>query len=57
MSSGLDRDCTAQAETISYIAVADLDLDQGVLGLLDEERTRALIKAIGFVIASDCEPS
>ncbi|MGA7496007.1 MAG: type II toxin-antitoxin system PemK/MazF family toxin [Isosphaeraceae bacterium] len=54
---GLDMDCTAQAETISYIAVADLDLDQGILGILDEERTRALIKAIGHVIASDCEPS
>jgi mRNA-degrading endonuclease toxin of MazEF toxin-antitoxin module len=53
---GLDKDCVAQAETISYIAISDLDLDQGVLGVLDEARMRALIKAIGNVIASDCEP-
>ncbi len=53
---GLDKDCVAQAETVSYIAVADLDLDQGVLGVLDETRMRAFIKAIGHVIASDCEP-
>ena len=53
---GLNKDCVAQAETVSYIAVADLDLDQGVLGVLDEARMRALIKAIGKVIASDCEP-
>jgi mRNA-degrading endonuclease toxin of MazEF toxin-antitoxin module len=53
---GLDKDCVAQAETVSYIAVVDLDLDQGVLGVLDEARMRALIKAIGHVIASDCEP-
>jgi len=53
---GLDKDCVAQAETISYIAVVDLDMDQGVLGVLDEVRMRALIKAIGNVIASECEP-
>ena len=54
---GLDKDCVAQAETVSYITVVDLDLDQGVLGVLDEARMRALIKAIGNVIASDCEPA
>ena len=53
---GLSKNCVAQAETISYVAIADLDLDQGVLGVLDEARLRALIKAIGNVIASDCEP-
>jgi mRNA-degrading endonuclease toxin of MazEF toxin-antitoxin module len=39
---GLEKDCVAQAETISYIAVADLDLDHGVLGVIDEVRMRAL---------------
>jgi len=53
---GLNKDCVAQAETISYIAVVDLDMDRGLLGVLDEVRMRALIKAIGNVIASDCEP-
>ncbi|MFI5455768.1 MAG: hypothetical protein ACHRXM_09990 [Isosphaerales bacterium] len=46
----------AQAETISYIAVVDLDMDQGVLGVLDDLRMKVLIKAIGHAIASDCEP-
>ena len=53
---GLDKDCVAQAETISYIATADLDLDRGVIGTLDETRMRAVVKAIGNAIASDCEP-
>jgi mRNA-degrading endonuclease toxin of MazEF toxin-antitoxin module len=53
---GLEKDCVAQAETISSIAIADLDLDQGTLGVLDELRMRAPIKAIGNVIVSDCEP-
>jgi hypothetical protein len=46
----------AQAETISFIPIVDLDLDSGVLGSLDEVRLRDLIKAIGYVPASDCEP-
>ncbi len=41
--SGLDTDCVAQAETVSYIAVADLGLDQGILGVLDEAMNQALI--------------
>jgi mRNA-degrading endonuclease toxin of MazEF toxin-antitoxin module len=53
---GLDKDCVAQAETISYIALSDLHLDAGPLGTLDEPRMRELIKAIGNVMASDCEP-
>jgi mRNA-degrading endonuclease toxin of MazEF toxin-antitoxin module len=53
---GLVRDCVAQAETISYIAVSDLDPDAGVIGVLDASRMRALIKAIGHVLSSECEP-
>jgi mRNA-degrading endonuclease toxin of MazEF toxin-antitoxin module len=54
---GMTRDCVAQAETISYIGAADLDLDQGAVGVLDAARMRELIKAIGNVISSDCEPN
>lgn len=54
---GLTRDCVAQAETISELAAADLDLDSGAIGVLDEARLRALIKAIGNMLASDCEPA
>ena len=53
---GLEKDCVAQAETISYIAAADLDLERGILGVLDAERRRSLIRAIGHVLQSDCEP-
>jgi mRNA-degrading endonuclease toxin of MazEF toxin-antitoxin module len=53
---GLTKDCVAQAETISFIAVSDLDPDAGVVGVLDDARQRALIRAIGYVLASDCEP-
>jgi hypothetical protein len=53
---GLTKDCVAQAETITYLAVSDLDLDAGAIGVLDESRLRGLIKAIGNVMGSDCEP-
>ena len=54
---GLTKDCVAQAETISYIAVSDLDPDAGRIGVVDDPRMRALVKAIGHVIHSDCEPA
>ena len=54
---GLTKDCVAQAETITYLAVSDLDMDSGLIGVLDEVRMRALIKAIGHMLASDCEPA
>lgn len=53
---GLTKDCVAQAETITYIECADLDLDAGPLGILDEARMRDLIRAIGNMMGSDCEP-
>jgi len=53
---GLTKDCVAQAETITYLAVSDLDLDAGVLGVLDALRMRELVRAVGNMMASDCEP-
>jgi len=53
---GLVKDCVAQSETITYLAVSDLDLDSGWLGVLDEARLRDLIRAIGNMMSSDCEP-
>jgi mRNA-degrading endonuclease toxin of MazEF toxin-antitoxin module len=53
---GLAKDCVAQAETITYLAVSDLDLDSGAIGVLDEVRMRDLIRAIGHLLAADCEP-
>jgi mRNA-degrading endonuclease toxin of MazEF toxin-antitoxin module len=54
---GLSKDCVAQAETISFLDVSDLDLDHGVVGHLDEIRMRDLIRAIGNMLGSECEPA
>jgi mRNA-degrading endonuclease toxin of MazEF toxin-antitoxin module len=53
---GLTKDCVAQAESITYLAVSDLDPDSGAIGVLDEVRMRELIKVIGDMLASDGEP-
>jgi len=53
---GLTKDCVAQAETITYLAVSDLDLDAGVVGILGENWLRDMIRAIGNMMGSDCEP-
>jgi mRNA-degrading endonuclease toxin of MazEF toxin-antitoxin module len=55
-SFGLAKDCVAQAETIFSIRKALLDLDDGPIGSLDDETFRDLIRAIGHVLRSDCEP-
>src|SRR5947209_7035402 len=41
---GLTKDCVAQAETVTYLAISDLDHDAGILGTLDESRFRELIR-------------
>jgi hypothetical protein len=46
----------AQCENILSIDLAQLDLTSGPLGTLDELSLRDVIKAIGHVIESDCEP-
>jgi mRNA-degrading endonuclease toxin of MazEF toxin-antitoxin module len=53
---GLPKDCVAQGEAITFIEIADLDLDAGLLGKVNDEKMRDLIRAIGFVISSECEP-
>jgi mRNA-degrading endonuclease toxin of MazEF toxin-antitoxin module len=54
---GLTKDCVAQAEAITYVAISELDMDAGAIGVLDEVRLRELIKAIGNMMGSDCEPA
>src|SRR5438034_449937 len=53
---GMSKDCVAQAETITVIPKVQLDLASGALGKLDDLTLRDLVKAIGHVIESDCEP-
>jgi mRNA-degrading endonuclease toxin of MazEF toxin-antitoxin module len=53
---GLTKDCVAQAETIAPYELSDLDLASGPIGVLDAATLRDLIKAVGHVMDSDCEP-
>src|SRR5438067_2480982 len=53
---GLSKDCVAQCEYMLALDVAQLDLANGPMVLLDDVTLRDVIKAIGHVIESDCEP-
>lgn len=52
---GFTKDCVAQCENI--FLVAKDSLDPHPIGLLDDVSMRAVVKAIGHVIDSDCEPN
>jgi len=53
---GLTKDCVAQCEQTLALQVAQLDLASGPTWKLDSATIRDVIKAIGYVIESDCEP-
>jgi len=53
---GLAKNCVAQAEQLSAILLDYIDVEQGPIGRLDGMKMRDLIRAIGHVIDSDCEP-
>ena len=52
---GFTKDCVAQCERVTLLRKADLDSD--IVGILDTSRMRDVIRAIGLVMDSDCEPS
>ncbi len=54
---GLPQDCVVQGESAGPIRVARLDLAAGPLARLDGITFREVIKAIGYVLDSDCEPN
>jgi mRNA-degrading endonuclease toxin of MazEF toxin-antitoxin module len=53
---GFTVDCVAQCENILSIDQTQLDLAAGSMGILDEAALQKVIKAIGYVIKSDCKP-
>ena len=53
---GFTTDCVAQCENLLSIDLNQIDLSAGPLGALDETAFRDVIKAIGYVMDSDCEP-
>ncbi len=52
---GFTTDCVAQCENLLSIEKSEIDLASGSIGELDEFAMREVIKAIGYVMASDCE--
>ena len=53
---GFTIDCVAQCENVLSVETTQLDLETGPVGRLNAVSMRAVIKALGHVIASDCEP-
>lgn len=53
---GFTSDCVAQCENLLSIDLTQIDASTGPLGVLDELAFRDVIKAIGHVMDSDCEP-
>ncbi|HEY5314754.1 MAG TPA: type II toxin-antitoxin system PemK/MazF family toxin [Pirellulales bacterium] len=51
------ENCVAQGDSLSRILANDLDLSLGAVATLDAARMRAVIRAIGYTIDSDCEPA
>lgn len=53
----LTEDCVAQCDNLARIAIEEImDLEAGPLGVLSGTAMREVIRAIGHVIQSDCEP-
>ena len=50
-------DCCAQAENIGLKWKHDVEIEDGPAGTLDESRMRDLIRAIGYMIDAECEPT
>jgi mRNA-degrading endonuclease toxin of MazEF toxin-antitoxin module len=53
---GLSKDCVICAESMTIVGIDEIDFDRGMIGALEEEHQRSLIRAIGYVIEGDCEP-
>src|SRR5690242_20739546 len=53
---GFTTDCVAQCENILSVDKGQVDLAAGPIGVLDDTALRDVVKAIGYVLESDCEP-
>jgi mRNA-degrading endonuclease toxin of MazEF toxin-antitoxin module len=53
---GFTADCVAQCDNVLSVEVSHMDLANGPVGVLSPEAVRSVVKAIGYVIESDCEP-
>jgi hypothetical protein len=53
---GLTADCVAQCERLAPLDFDQIELAAGLIGVLDDAKFRQVVRAIGFVIGSECEP-
>ena len=53
---GFTVDCVAQCENLLSIDQGQLDLGGGPRGVLDATALSKIVRAIGYVIESNCEP-
>ncbi|HEY7215858.1 MAG TPA: type II toxin-antitoxin system PemK/MazF family toxin [Thermoanaerobaculia bacterium] len=53
---GFMTNCVAQCENVLSIDKNQLDVNAGPIGVLDDSSLRDIVKAIGYVLQSDCEP-
>lgn len=54
---GFTQDCVAQCELITPVLLSAVETDAGPLAVLDDVTLRQVVKAVGHVIDSDCEPN
>jgi mRNA-degrading endonuclease toxin of MazEF toxin-antitoxin module len=52
---GSTKDCVAQCENIFLVGKDSLDASP--IGILDDAALRDVVKAVGYVMDSDCEPN
>jgi mRNA-degrading endonuclease toxin of MazEF toxin-antitoxin module len=53
---GVTKDCVAQCELILSIERSQIEPTTGFIGRIDESTMRDVVRAIGYVIESDCQP-
>lgn len=53
---GFTVDCVARCENLLSIDQAQVDVAAGAIGVLDSDALRKVIRAIGYVSESKCEP-
>jgi mRNA-degrading endonuclease toxin of MazEF toxin-antitoxin module len=54
---GMTKDCVIQGETAGPLRVARMEVASGPVARLDDITFRDVIRAIGHVMDSDCEPN
>ncbi len=54
---GMTKDCVMQGETAGPLRIARLELSSGPIAKLDDITFRDVIRAVGYVMDSDCEPN